>query len=116
MFKGCTSLTTAPELPGTNGPTWCYAYMFENCTSLTSAPLIASASLGDYSFGFMFSDCISLSYVKCLTIDHSADRCTYGMFSGVGRNGTFVKDPNAVWYNYNQGGPIPVGWTIVDAV
>ena len=36
MFYGCTSLTTAPELPATTLATDCYGFMFRDCTLLTS--------------------------------------------------------------------------------
>ena len=38
LFKDCSVLTTAPELPATKLAENCYASMFCGCTSLTSAP------------------------------------------------------------------------------
>ena len=37
MFRGCTSLTAAPELPATTLTAYCYYGMFNGCTSLTTA-------------------------------------------------------------------------------
>ena len=34
MFRGCTSLTTAPSLPATTLANYCYSYMFYECTKL----------------------------------------------------------------------------------
>ena len=34
LFSGCTSLTTAPELPATTLASYCYRQMFSGCTSL----------------------------------------------------------------------------------
>lgn len=34
MFKGCTNLITAPELPATTLASQCYSNMFKGCTSL----------------------------------------------------------------------------------
>lgn len=34
MFKGCTGLTSAPELPATTLATACYRSMFQDCTHL----------------------------------------------------------------------------------
>ena len=34
MFAGCTSLTTAPELPATTLADYCYMSMFQGCTKL----------------------------------------------------------------------------------
>ena len=44
MFRDCTSLTTAPELPATTLAPYCYANMFDKCTSLTSAQAILPAT------------------------------------------------------------------------
>lgn len=40
LFEGCSSLTTAPELPATTLADSCYANMFQGCMSLTTAPTI----------------------------------------------------------------------------
>ena len=37
MFKSCTSLTQAPELPATTLANRCYYSMFGGCVSLTQA-------------------------------------------------------------------------------
>ena len=37
MFRGCTSLTTAPSLPATTLATRCYFSMFNGCTSIKLA-------------------------------------------------------------------------------
>lgn len=34
MFDGCSSLTTAPELPATTLANGCYRYMFRDCALL----------------------------------------------------------------------------------
>ena len=39
MFYGCTSLTTAPELPAKTLDVNCYYYMFYGCTSLKEIKL-----------------------------------------------------------------------------
>lgn len=40
MFRGCTNLTTAPQLPGLYSATDCYSSMFEGCINLEVAPEI----------------------------------------------------------------------------
>jgi len=45
MFKGCTSITVAPELPAENLARQCYYYMFSNCTSITDAPELPATTL-----------------------------------------------------------------------
>ena len=60
MFNGCTSLTTAPELPATTLDTNCYSYMFNGCTSLKRIKMNASSgSIGEN----MFNGCTLLELV-----------------------------------------------------
>lgn len=40
MFRGCTNLTTAPQLPALYSATDCYSSMFEGCINLEVAPEI----------------------------------------------------------------------------
>ena len=85
MFKGCTSLTTAPELPATTLVQGCYGYMFE--------------------------DCCNLSYIKMLATDISASWCLSNWVSGVSDTGNFVKSSSATWDETGVSG-IPSGWTV----
>lgn len=87
MFRGCTSLTTAPELPATALTSGCYQEMFKGCTSL--------------------------SYIKCLATSLGDIWSLRLWVDGVSPTGTFVKHPNAVWPTGTSG--IPDGWTIIDA-
>lgn len=64
MFNGCTSLTTAPELPATELADYCYASMFNGCTSLTVAPELPATTLATQCYAGMFSNCLSLNYIK----------------------------------------------------
>jgi len=45
MFRGCTSLITAPELPATTLTNYGYQGMFGGCTSLTKAPDLPATTL-----------------------------------------------------------------------
>ena len=88
MFIGCTSLTSAPELPATTLANYCYASMFYNCSNL--------------------------SYIKCLaTTGINQNNSTTNWVSGVASTGTFVKNTNATWPTGNNG--IPAGWTVQPA-
>ena len=106
MFKGCTSLTTAPNLPATTGRYYCYGYMFQNCTSLTTVPTLSLRNVAAYScysmfkgctslttpvvptvrtletncYGYMFENCTSLTIVPTLTATVLAYGCYMGMF------------------------------------
>ena len=66
MFFGCTSLTSAPELPATTLANGCYLDMFRSCTSLESAPELPATKLAYYCYYDMFSGCTKLSTVTML--------------------------------------------------
>ena len=82
MFKNCTSLTTAPELPATTLDRFCYAFMFEGCTSLTTAPELPAMTLAQHCYSLMFYGCTSLtsapSVLPAMTL---APDCYSYMFS-----------------------------------
>ena len=61
MFRGCTSLTTAPQLLATTLANYCYNHMFRGCTSLTTAPQLLATTLADYCYSNMFRGCTSLT-------------------------------------------------------
>lgn len=61
MFKGCTSLITAPKLPATAMAPYCYTYMFDGCQSLTKAPELPAMTLAQNCYAYMFRDCFLLS-------------------------------------------------------
>ncbi|MBO7608255.1 MAG: leucine-rich repeat protein [Paludibacteraceae bacterium] len=62
MFSGCTNLTQAPELPATELSVGCYYGMFNGCASLTKAPKILPAKIGEMScYDNMFEGCTSLT-------------------------------------------------------
>ena len=75
MFSGCTALTTAPELPATNLANYCYRYMFDGCTSLETAPALKATSLPTSCYKSMFYGCTKLSSVTMLATDVSGDKC-----------------------------------------
>ena len=82
MFQGCTSLTTAPELPATTLKSGCYNSMFQDCTSLTTAPELPATTLATYCYGFMFRDCKSLIAAPDLPAITLTDYCYREMFKG----------------------------------
>ena len=81
MFSGCTSLTTAPELPATTLAGNCYRSMFYGCAGLTSAPALPSTTLAEYCYASMFSGCTSLTTAPELPATTLADYCYFYMFS-----------------------------------
>ena len=80
MFRDCISLTTAPELPATTLASWCYSYMFYKCTSLVNAPELPATELADSCYQDMFGECTSLATAPELPATTLADYCYYEMF------------------------------------
>ncbi|MBO4720164.1 MAG: leucine-rich repeat protein, partial [Prevotella sp.] len=110
MFSGCTSLTQAPELPATTLDYVCYANMFNGCTGLTQAPKLPATTLLEGCYWEMFSGCTSLSEINV-----SFEDWDYGMGTGlwvanVAPTGTFIC-PKALPLEYGDG-RIPEGWTV----
>lgn len=66
LFRECSVLTSAPELPADILADWCYACMFANCTSLTSAPKLPATKLENLCYSGMFIGCSRLSSVTML--------------------------------------------------
>lgn len=82
MFRGCTSLTSAPALPATTLARDCYNRMFISCTSLTTSPVLPATTLSVYCYYHMFNGCSNLSSLTCLASDFSPSHCTDGWLDG----------------------------------
>ena len=82
MFYGCTSLTTAPALPATTLKLTCYNGMFYGCTNLTAAPALPATTLINGCYGNMFRRCTSLTTAPALPATTVANDCYWHMFSG----------------------------------
>ena len=82
LFKGCTSLVEAPELPATTLANGCYSGMFNGCTSLKKVPDFVVTDLVDSCFSGMFSGCTSLTEAPELPATTLANSCYSGMFNG----------------------------------
>ena len=82
MFYGCTSLTDAPELPATKLAYECYYGMFQGCKSLTDAPELKATTLAINCYSSMFQGCTSLTDAPELKATTLADGCYYIMFYG----------------------------------
>ena len=82
LFKNCTSLTQAPELPATTLANSCYSNMFFNCTSLIQAPELPATTLANNCYTGMFSGCTSLTQAPELPATTLAVECYMSMFSG----------------------------------
>ena len=69
MFSGCENLTTAPSLPATTMKKYCYWGMFYRCTSLTTAPELKATKLEQSCYEYMFLECKKLSSVTMLATE-----------------------------------------------
>ena len=135
MFNGCSSLTTAPELPATTLAGDCYNGMFNGCSSLTSAPALPATTLAENCYSGMFNDCTSLTTAPALPATTLADNCYEGMFAycqnleeiTIGYTGDFndtyfmywvdgVAASGTFYYNGSDTtegeSAIPSGWTV----
>ena len=82
MFAGCTNLAAAPVLSATNLANDCYNGMFVSCTNLTSAPELPATTLKPGCYNGMFNDCESLTSAPELPATTLVDYCYNQMFSG----------------------------------
>lgn len=115
LFFMYTNLISAENLilPATLGD-YSYMYMFYGCTSLTTAPELPATTLSYYCYYFMFYGCTSLNSITCLATNISAGDCTTNWVNGVASSGTFTKAASMTSWTTGSNG-IPSGWTTQDA-
>ena len=82
LFKGCTALKSAPQLPATALKGSCYRQMFEGCTSLTQAPDLPATELQQLCYYSMFKGCKALTQAPKLPATKLAHSCYSNMFEG----------------------------------
>lgn len=82
MFRDCTNLIQAPELPATTMSSLCYYSMFQGCTGLTQAPDLPATKLAYYCYGSMFQDCTNLVKAPKLPATKLSSYCYNQMFKG----------------------------------
>ena len=114
LFYGCSSLTTAPELPATTLVNGCYYRMFQGCSSLTTAPDLPATTLAESCYQRMFYGCKSLNSITMLATDISALGCLGGWVNSVSSTGTFTKASSMTSLPSGESG-IPEGWTVENA-
>ena len=101
-------------LPSTTLANYCYQSMFYGCTSLTTAPELPAPTVAEEGcYANMFYGCSSLNYIKCLATDISGYGCTDYWVDGVASTGTFVKASSMTDWTTGRNG-IPSGWTVVE--
>lgn len=82
LFKGCSVLTSAPELPAKALKDECYYSMFEGCTSLEQAPVLPATVLKVRCYDSMFKGCTALKQAPDLPARDLAWFCYEHMFDG----------------------------------
>ena len=114
MFRNCTALTQALELPATTLVDRCYDSMFSGCTSLTQAPELPATTLSDYCYYYMFKDCTSLKLSTIQTGEYTvayripssgtgttATNALTNMFASTGGIFTGTPEINTTYYLSN---------------
>ena len=82
MFEGCTSLEQAPVLPAKELQETCYYSMFKGCTALTQAPNLPAIKLKNNCYQSMFEGCTSLAQAPMLSAEELGSYCYNNMFKG----------------------------------
>jgi hypothetical protein len=85
MFKGCSKLVQAPQLPATQLAEGCYAGMFEGCTKLTKAPELPATKLYEDCYLNMFANCTHLTQTPKLPKLPQGEK-SYKYFEGIFNN------------------------------
>ena len=111
MFRGCSSLESAPKLPATTLSPYCYNGMFLGCSSLVDAPELPATNLVSYCYNAMFLDCTKLAYIKALFLTEPSASYTNTWLSNVAKSGTFIKNKDATWSVTGVNG-VPSGWVV----
>ena len=83
MFEGCTSLEKAPKLPAKELDNYCYESMFKGCTSLTNAPELRATKIMKGCYKSMFEDCKKLKSVTMLATEYGYESLS-GWLDGAG--------------------------------
>ncbi len=82
MFKDCTALVSAGNLPNATVEASGYKGMFSGCTSLITLPASISGTSGDSACEEMFAGCTSLANAPVPTSNTVGNRGYFGMFRG----------------------------------
>lgn len=80
VFRGCSNLIEAPELPATKLYNGCYQAMFRECISLNKTPILNARDLDFGCYANMFFGCTALTEVPELPATTLAEECYLGMF------------------------------------
>ena len=113
MFYGCINLLYAPKalsITSFSGGYEC-AQMFRNCTSLVNAPELPATILNGYCYQNTFYGCTSLKTIRCHAKVTANSATVYWLY-GVSPSGTFYGHSEYGWATGVSG--IPSGWEFVE--
>lgn len=113
MYYGCVNLVKAQNVLSMDIKGYdCYGCMFRACSSLERAPELPALKLISRCYNEMFYGCEKLNYIKAMTESPFNSGYTTNWVYGVASTGTFVKNKN--YRNPPTGvNGIPFGWTVV---
>lgn len=105
MFKGCTSLTTAPVLAAMNLGKECYIQMFRE-SGLTQAPDLPAVTLAQKCYKEMFYGCKALKGTVYLPAGTLVQDCYDNMFEGASQFNSLIclATSRTVWDGDGGGG------------
>lgn len=93
-----------------NVPDSCFFNLFKNCTSLTTAPDLPATELASNCYNHLFSGCTSLNSIKIgYTGNFSGNDCFGYWVNNVASTGTFYYNGSDTTRGISA---IPAGWTI----
>lgn len=81
LFKDCTALKNAPDMPADTLACECYSNMFNGCTGLVTPPNLPAQVLASNCYEQMFCGCTSLTYTPDLPAEKLAEGCYKNMFA-----------------------------------
>ena len=81
LFKGCTSLKTAPILSATTLTSGCYKQMFQG-SGITTAPELSATSVAENAYNSMFAECTDLTTIPSFNAISLGAYACQAMFSG----------------------------------
>ena len=84
--------------------------MFRHCTSLTKAPELPATTLVDCCYAYMFNGCSNLAYIKVALTNWGNELTTFFWVENVAKNGTFIC-PEELRLIYDDNF-IPGGWDV----
>ena len=93
-----------------NGYDYAFFNLFKGCASLTSAPQLPATTLAERCYYNMFYGCKSLNEVRIAALT-TAKEALKNWLSSVSATGDFYCDPNATIFPTNNAAGIPSGWT-----